>query len=1172
MKNLYVTLVLVFGLQICFGQIGFESVLVYDDDNYLNTFGSVASGDLDNDGDLDLVATGYNGSKLVWYENLNGLGAYGINKLIDDNIGIESVIKIYDINGDGNLDVVTKNTWYENLDGLGDFSLPNMFVTDESNSIAAEDIDGDGDLDLFNAKTWFKNMDGQGNFEIQQTFVSGTIADYVDSSIPGDIDNDGDIDIITTLISQNKIVWYENLDGLGNFDVAKTISNADDPRYIAVGDVDGDNDLDVVSLSSGDGRLRRYRNSGNGASWSTLTVYTNSSANFRGVNLADIDNDGDADISIAIDTDNYRWFENSGSGSFQQRLTPSGGSEFVINVDVDGDNDLDLVRIDKCSQKLEWHPFPYTDQNNPNSINVAKDLGELGEVYFEDIDNDGDLDVISDFSNFCSSTGAKNISWFENIDGYITNEPVIEVLNLFVDNLQFSDIDNDGDLDILALRKLNNKIYIRLNLNNGQDFEYNGTIDVDYPSSSTETEAFLLSDMNNDGYDDLITFINNETVWLQNVDGNFMESNPIITGNYKYLRSFDFDNDFDNDILFVRGSTVGWFENLDGLGLFSGEIIIDDIATDVGLIEGSDLDNDQDVDLIVYLPGDDNLVYYENLGSGSFDVQQLIFENFTTFTNTVSNIQIADMNEDGKLDIISGLRNNSTGADTIFWYENLGIGQGFGNQQGISNIKSQKIVVKDFDSDGDSDVLSASNNGSIINIYKNLGVLGNEIRGNVKFDIQGNDCLNNGVNISNIKLVSDNGSDIFSTFTTVNGNYQLSVNQGDFITELIPQFANYFSISPNEPVSNFEDIGNVDTINFCVIPISSVNDLNISIYPSINDPRPGFDTTYQLVYNNIGTTQLSGSVSFEFDDSKLQFLTASETVTSPTANTLNFDFTDLNPFETRTIDLEFNVFAPPTTNIDDILVSTTTVNPVSNDETEDDNVFTLEQTVIGSYDPNDIAVLEGEQILIEDADKYLHYLIRFQNTGTASAINVRVDNVLDDKLDWTTMQLESLSHDGRVEIIDQTDVSFIFNNINLADSTNDEPNSHGFIAYKIKPKDDVVLGDIFFNTADIFFDFNPPITTNTVSTEIVETLSVDDFESNLFSVYPNPTNSELTVNSTYGFDSLTIIDINGRTLNMVSNKNRELNMFINVEDFANGIYFLKIKAANTEQTLKFIKN
>ena len=117
---------------------------------------------------------------------------------------------------------------------------------------------------------------------------------------------------------------------------------------------------------------------------------------------------------------------------------------------------------------------------------------------------------------------------------------------------------------------------------------------------------------------------------------------------------------------------------------------------------------------------------------------------------------------------------------------------------------------------------------------------------------------------------------------------------------------------------------------------------------------------------------LSGNIIFTFNDSNIQFLAASETVATQTSNSLTFNYSGLNPFETRTINLEFNVFAPPTTNIDDILLAGATINPVSGDDTEENNTFQLEQTVIGSYDPNDIRVLEGEEIFIEDADKYLH--------------------------------------------------------------------------------------------------------------------------------------------------------------------------------------------------------
>jgi hypothetical protein len=504
------------------------------------------------------------------------------------------------------------------------------------------------------------------------------------------------------------------------------------------------------------------------------------------------------------------------------------------------------------------------------------------------------------------------------------------------------------------------------------------------------------------------------------------------------------------------------------------------------------------------------------------------------------------------------------------WFENID-GQGNFDSTRLAidaNNTYTFVNTADIDGDGDMDVISGRN-GKLL-IHENLGVLGNEFNGIVQLDLNAEGCNNEAQVLNNVQITSNNGNQSFSAFTTENTGYQLPVNEGEFTTLVSGQLPDYYVVTPISYNSSFVGVGNVESLDFCIAPTGAFKDLNISIYPSLNNPRPGFDTTYQLVYNNVGTTQLSGTVAFEFDETKLNLLNTSETIASQTANTLTFGFTDLNPFETSTIDLEFNVFAPPTTNIDDVLVSTATINPISGDETEEDNVFTLEQTVIGSYDPNDIAVLEGEEIFIEDADNYLHYLIRFQNTGTASAINVKVDHVLDNKLDWTSMQLESLSHTGRVEIINETDVSFTFNNINLPDSTNDEPNSHGFIAFKIKPKSDVVVGDIFSGVADIYFDFNPPIITNTVNTEIVASLSVEDYRTQKIQVFPNPAKEELRLTSNKIINKISIIDINGRLLNSLEVSNNEYSL--DISKLSKGVYFLQIQSGELKSIKKFIKN
>jgi hypothetical protein len=254
------------------------------------------------------------------------------------------------------------------------------------------------------------------------------------------------------------------------------------------------------------------------------------------------------------------------------------------------------------------------------------------------------------------------------------------------------------------------------------------------------------------------------------------------------------------------------------------------------------------------------------------------------------------------------------------------------------------------------------------------------------------------------------------------------------------------------------------------------------------------------------------------------------------------------------------------------LISTVTVNPVSGDETQEDNTFELEQTVIGSYDPNDIQILEGDEVHIDDADKYLHFLIRFQNTGTASAINVRVEHILDNKLDWTTMQLQSLSHDGRVEITDGSEVKFIFDNINLPDNTNDEPNSHGFIAFKIKPEENIAVGDIVSGVAAIYFDFNPPIITNTATTEFVETLGNEDFNTNnTISLYPNPANSLLNIKSDFEIQRIMVYDIYGKLILEKNYKEISDEVQINIESYTSGLYLLEVQSNSYKKVLKFIK-
>src|SRR5690606_19417277 len=114
------------------------------------------------------------------------------------------------------------------------------------------------------------------------------------------------------------------------------------------------------------------------------------------------------------------------------------------------------------------------------------------------------------------------------------------------------------------------------------------------------------------------------------------------------------------------------------------------------------------------------------------------------------------------------------------------------------------------------------------------------------------------------------------------------------------------------------------------------------------------------------------------------------------------------------------------------------------------------------------------------------YLIRFQNTGNDTAFTVVVRDTLDANLDVTTLNLLGYSHPMEFKVSDQGMLTFTFNNILLPDSNINEPASHGYIEYNIQSKKDLDFGTEIKNTAYIYFDFNPPIITNTTLNTIYD--------------------------------------------------------------------------------------
>lgn len=435
----------------------------------------------------------------------------------------------------------------------------------------------------------------------------------------------------------------------------------------------------------------------------------------------------------------------------------------------------------------------------------------------------------------------------------------------------------------------------------------------------------------------------------------------------------------------------------------------------------------------------------------------------------------------------------------------------------------------------------------------------NQISGTVTYSCPGGTPVN-----SNVKVKINNA---YTASFAEDGNYNVFTSYGTqnvFLEFLEP---NYFTVSPPNYTFNFPAYGNNETANFCVSPNGVHPDLEVTILP-LTIARPGFDAKYKLIIKNKGTETQSGTVALTFDDDVLDYVSAAPAITAQSVGLLTWDYANLNPFEDKEITFTVNVNSPvetPSVNIGDILQYSVLVSTSQTDETPTDNQMDYNQTVVGSMDPNDKTVLEGSQVSISRVGDYLNYLVRFQNTGTAAAENVVVKDYLSYKFDVSSLQMISASHPYKCLFVGGIKMDVIFENINLPASSVDEEGSHGYFAFRVKPRTATVVDDTIENTAYIYFDYNYPIVTNTVSTTFT-TLGISDNENNLFRIFPNPTSDIINIGVSNNQPiKATITTILGQTI--MSSETTT----IDISSLTKGTYFITVETYSGIETQQIIK-
>jgi hypothetical protein len=453
---------------------------------------------------------------------------------------------------------------------------------------------------------------------------------------------------------------------------------------------------------------------------------------------------------------------------------------------------------------------------------------------------------------------------------------------------------------------------------------------------------------------------------------------------------------------------------------------------------------------------------------------------------------------------------------------------------------------------------------------------GLEVSGRMFIDENRDGIINaNEIGVANVQIQITSTT---SVFTNETGFYALLIDTSKTYN-LTPNFSSTVFNLQNKTItvkSSSEINQVIENQNFRIVPKALISDLAISFEQG--NARPGFSSASVLTFSNKGTTTLRGTLKVKLD-AYLSFEMADKDPLSVNGNALSWYFADLKPFEVRRI----NIISK--TAVRTPLDYETTINfsglPNNfNDNDTSNNAGVSKMQVRGSFDPNDIKVdiTKVNQFgNLKEMPVALTYTIRFQNTGNAEAYRVEVVDTLSEKLDIATIEMVAASHPFEMLILKDNSssksiVKWVFDNINLVDSTTKEACSHGFVKYRInnaKSKTNYAK-DSILNKAAIYFDFNDPVSTDTATTFFNLFNPTQELNSLKFQAFPNPTADWVNLNFDKDMDGIIEThNVYGQLIN--SQILRGSNGQVNLSKLSAGIYYITVKSDKKQGTVKVVK-
>lgn len=445
------------------------------------------------------------------------------------------------------------------------------------------------------------------------------------------------------------------------------------------------------------------------------------------------------------------------------------------------------------------------------------------------------------------------------------------------------------------------------------------------------------------------------------------------------------------------------------------------------------------------------------------------------------------------------------------------------------------------------------------------GQIYNSISGKIRLDLNGNGCTDTDPAPNYYQIKISDGTTEKIKYANQNGEYFALVGPGTY-TVSAPYTQTLFTSLPLTAPVTFAGMNNESFVqDFCVTPNGEVDDVTVTL--STGFSMPGFDTYCHVYIRNNGNTVTNGTVTFNYEDSILDYVTSLPQAPAVSLGTVTWGYSNLMPFETRSYTVKLNVNSPtetPPVNIDDILTFTADIYMQGNDVNPADNTFATESLVEGSFDPNNIICMEGEIEPVEKIGEYLNYVVNFENTGNAAAAFVVVTQEIDTaKFDVSSFEVMGSSHEVDVTRIDNR-ITYRFEDINL--TTADK----GYVMFRVKTKQNLEEGDQVMNEANIVFDYNYAIVTNKAITTFETILDNGKFTiDRSVMVYPNPVKDIVQITVDTVVKTVSLFDIQGRQLQM--NYVNETNTYFDLSNRASGIYFLKITTDKGVKVEKLIK-